>query len=398
MDTEIRLRAKVFRKMEDPLDPNSKHKKYVCYVQASSIPEEMLNWMQTNPREQNMKTNVAKIIQNSLKDNDNFHELNRGILISCETCCWDNKTEELSIKFTNESIHGNIDGGHTLKSIIEVNKEADLSNRYVFFEIFQGIDSPVDLAASRNTSVQVDQKSIAELEKSFEPFKDIFKDLPFSDRIQYKMNQNIEDDPIDIRELIAIILMFSQTIYPYIIDKTLNPIQPIQCYSGKEASLKKFLNPNKNASDKDQKKTREHMIEMMKPIIPDIFKLWELIETEYADKAKDGKKKLGSKKYTKYNDNKFVSKSFLEQKDMKYYIPKGIMYPIVGAFRALVDINKNGLYSWKRDPFTIWDELGSTLVCMLLEERVDNPDVIAKNTNLWSNLSKEVYINAWIKN
>ena len=61
-------------------------------------------------------------------------------------------------------------------------------DRYVFFEVFTGITSPVELAAARNTSVQVDLKSIEELKNSFDVIKKVYSDLPFSHRIAYKMN------------------------------------------------------------------------------------------------------------------------------------------------------------------------------------------------------------------
>lgn len=72
---QIKLKAKEFKKMSDPNMPDSKHVKYVCYVQAKSIPQELDQWMGTNPREQKMTTNVAIKIKNSLADNENFHEL-----------------------------------------------------------------------------------------------------------------------------------------------------------------------------------------------------------------------------------------------------------------------------------------------------------------------------------
>ena len=63
------------------------------------------------------------------------------------------------------------------------------------------------------------------------------------------MNEHYNDpniNPIDIREILAIIGMFSQTMYPYKnSDGTLNDQQPIQCYTGKEATLRKFVNLKK---------------------------------------------------------------------------------------------------------------------------------------------------------
>ena len=386
---KIQMKAKSFKKMECPNDDyfGEGRAKYVCYIQCTSIPEELLNWMGTNPREQKMTTNVAKSISEGLSEKRNFHELNRGILMSVDDITYDNKSgvveielndpdkhgniaesisidvnETFTIKVTNDSSrsgydftattsksgvveielndpdkHGNIDGGHTLRAIIEAKKKQNLPNdRYVFFEAFTGLDSTVELAEARNTSVQVDLKSIEELKNSFECIKNVLNPLSFSNRIQYKMNEYCGQDieTIDVREILSIIIMFSQTIYPYM-DKdscSLSSVQPIQCYSGKEASLKKFINLGKDS--------RETMIKNMSPIISDIFKLWETIELDFTNKSSDAGKRYGTRKYSKYHDNEIVSQTTFEQQNQRYYIPKGIMYPLVGAFRALVQVDK----------------------------------------------------------
>ena len=396
----IRLIAKAFKKMEDPNDSSSGHIKYVCYVKANSIPQEMDDWFATNPREQKMSTNVARKITDSLAENANFHELNRGVVLSAKEVKYDTSTKELLVFFEDPEIHGNIDGGHTLRAILDGNvKHVIKENRYVFFEIFTGIESPVELAAARNTSVQVDLKSIAELENSFEEIKDAFKTLPFAHRIQYKMNEHYNDDgvnPIDIREIIAITAMFSQSMYPFKTSLGLNDLQPIQCYSGKEATLRKFL--CMDSKDKAQQKiNRDTMVRNMKPIIADIFKLFETIEAEFATAANAANKRYGTRKYSKFDDGNIVGKTLFEEQDLRYIVPKGLLYPLVGAFRALVVVDdKTNLYSWKKEPLDVWKAIGSKLVTIILDERTENPDVLAKNPNLWNNLFKEIYIYAYL--
>lgn len=385
MSEKFLINVKSFKKMDDPTDELGRVK-YVCYTEASSIPNEFSNWMGTNPREQKMNTNVAKRIINSLEDNQNFHELNRGILMSVEDITYDNKTNKATIIMSDPSIHGNIDGGHTLRAILD-NKEklgGILNNRYVFFEFITGLDSPVDLAEARNTSVQVDMKSIEELKSSFEPIKEILKPLKFSENIAYKMN---EEKPIDIREVIAIFLMFNQEIYPNFTQAgILSDTQPIQCYSGKEASLKKFINL----------KNRNSIVKNMSPIIKDIFDLWDKIELTFPDKANaTGKYRYGTRKYSKYNGD-VIGKTTFYENNIRYIIPRGLMFPLVGAFRALVKRTNSNVYSWIENPSVIWDNIGPNLASIILDEKTENPDVIAKNSNLWSNLFKEVYINGYL--
>lgn len=387
---EFKVQAKSFKKMEDPVNKDSNRIKYLCYVKADSIPMEFNDWMQTNPREQKMTTNVANKIIESLEENQYFHELNRGILMSVSDVKYDNKTGIVTINMDNPEIHGNIDGGHTLRAVLDAKGKNTLSDdRYVSFEIFTGIGSPVELAAARNTSVQVDLKSIAELENSFEVIKSAFNQVDFHERISYKMNEhynNKDVEPIDVREVIAIMIMFSQTLYPYKTSKnTLAETHPVQSYTGKETSLKRFLNLGKDK--------REKMIKDMIPIIPDIFKLWDKIECNFAVESNKAGKRYGTRKYSKFDNDKVIDHSLFSETDLKYSVPKGIMYPIVGAFRALVKVDElTGAYSWLKDPFETWNIIGGKLSTTILDEKSETANDLGKNNNLWSNLFKEVYI------
>ncbi|MCM1053459.1 MAG: AIPR family protein [Ruminococcus sp.] len=390
---KFQMIAKSFKKMDDPVYQDSNRVKYVCYVRANTIPKGFDNWMGTNPREQKMTTNVAQKIINSLEENSNFHELNRGILMSAENVTFDNKTNIVDIELNDVNIHGNIDGGHTLRAILNLNSTQLLpDDRYVFMEIFTGIDSPVELAAARNTSVQVDLKSIEELQKSFDVIKAALSAMKFSNRIAYKMNEHYNDDiiAIDVREIIAIMLMFSQDVYPFKkTDGTLSDIQPVQCYTGKESSLKKFINLDKAS--------REKMIYDMSDILPDIYNLWEKLEVNFSRYAREAGKNLKSRKVIK-SGNDFISNSLFYETEMDYIVPRGMLYPVVGAFRALVRVDeKNGKYYWQTDPITLADKIASKLIGIVLDEKNDNPDAIGKNSNLWSNLFKEIYIIGYLQ-
>jgi len=184
--------------------------------------------------------------------------------------------------------------------------------------------------------------------------------------------------------------MFSQTIYPFKnVDGTLNDQQPIQCYTGKEATLKRFVNI--------EKLDREKMLNNMRDIIPDIFKIWEYIETNFAELAQKTGKRYTSRKYSKYNEKEIVTKSVFDEKEMYYIVPKGMIYPIVGAFRALIKINpQTNKYEWAKNIDLMIEKMSSRLVGIVLDEKSDNPDVIGKNTNLWSNLFKEIYIEGYL--
>ena len=387
---EIKLKARSFKKMDDPIDKKGGHVKYVCYAKANTIPDEILDWMETNPRQQNMKTTVALNIINSLKINDCFHELNRGIVLSADEVSYDNKEEVVKTSLNDVAIHGDIDGGHTLRAIIDLKNKGELpENRYVFFEIFTGIDSPVELASARNISNQVDLKSIQELEKNFEIIKEAVKDTEFANKISYKMYEQDENNvkkTVDVREIIAILMMFFQNVYPCTNeDGTLNEMQPVKCYTGKEATLKKFVDIGKEE--------REATLKNMKNIISDIFHIWDQIEMNFNEFAKEAGRRYLTRNYAKYKKDVVQATSLVSQKPMEYVVPRGLIYPIVGAFRALVRINpETNEYYWVKNPELVLKRLGGRLVGIVLDEKTDSPEYIGKSSNLWNNLFKEVYI------
>ena len=149
--------------------------------------------------------------------------------------------------------------------------------------------------------------------------------------------------------------------------------------------MKKFLNLGKEK--------REKMIKDMMPVIPTIFELWDKIERNFATVANKSGKRYGTRKYSKFDDNKIVDNALFSEVGLEYVVPKGLLYPVVGAFRALITVDQGtGKYSWVKDLVLVWEKIGGKLATIILDEKSDNPDVLAKNTNLWSNLFKEVYI------
>jgi len=387
---KFQMHAREFKKMLDPNRKAEGHTKYVCYLETATIPQDLKEWTKTNPRDQKMTTDVAKAIITSLQENDDFHELNRGVVFSVESVSFDTRTETLTVEMTNSDIHGNIDGGHTLHAIFDAqnNENLSLNERYVFAEFFVGLLSPVELAAARNTSVQVDLKSQEELRKSFETLKQVLKPFPFEKRVAYHMNQHYDEgiQVIDVREVITILNMFNQNLYPTTgQDGFATENQPIQSYTGKETSLKRFLNQGKEQ--------REKNLTQMAPIVGDIFRLWDTVEREFPQMVKNTKHHYGVKKYSKYNNGEVVGQTMFAQSDIKYLVPKGIVYPVVGAFRALISVDpQTGFYSWKKDPFEVWSTLGERIAIMIWDEKEENPEYIGKSRNLWTNLYKEVLL------
>lgn len=362
-----------FRKLDDPFD-NGKSTKYVFYVKVSDVAEGIP--MATNPREQKLTSGVATAIKESLLSNDGyFHLKNRGIVLSAASVNYNNRNNEVTIYFNDDAKHGNIDGGHTYKIICE-HKDEGL-NQYVQFEVMTGVEDIIEqLAEARNTSVQVDAKSMAELREKFDPIKEGLEGMPFYNRIAFKQNQMSVDSAtgknakmIDAREIVAIIEMFDVRRYS-------DSNHPVQAYSSKAKMLDYYL--------EDPENFRKYV-----NIMPDIFDLYDAIEQDFAEAYNANGGKYGRKKYSGYKNDEIVAKSKFCQHDLKYKIPDGIMYPVVAAFRSLLVYNGiTEKYEWKNgvSPIDIWNDVKVELANKVMNFAYsigDNPNSVGKDSNTW---------------
>lgn len=307
----IKVSDNNFRKFDDPLG-NETPRKYIFYAKTCDVPEGIP--MSTNPRDQKLNSTVANAITESLLSNDGqFHLKNRGIILSAKRVRYDNRLQEVTIDFEDESCHGNIDGGHTYKILLE-NKDKVLE-QYVQFEVMTGVEAMIaDLAEARNTSIAVDAKSMAELREKFDPIKEGLEGLPFFNRISFKQNQITKDTDtkkalkmIDARDIVSIICMFN-------IDKYNSAEHPTKAYSGKQAMLNEYLDDP------------EHYRKFVN-VIPDLFDLYDAIETEFAVAYNENGRMYGRKSYSGYKEGSPVGKSKFCMSDIYYKFPMVFSIP-----------------------------------------------------------------------
>lgn len=372
MIISMRVKDKSFRRFEDPTGKGNSSK-CIFYVAVDDVAEGIP--MDTNPRDRNTKTAVAQDIIDSLESNDGrFHLLNRGIVCCASDVYYNNRTEEVRIDFPDDK-YGNVDGGHTYTIVCE-HKNTGLTNQYVQFEVIQGVDGIIDaLAEARNTSVPVDEKSLAELRSQFDPIKEAIEGMPFYNRIAFKQNQKTKDSNnkvlkmIDAREVVAIASMFNIEVYT-------KEKHPTQAYASKAKILEQYLeNP-------------ENMRKFVN-VLPDIFDLYDTIECEFPEAYNSNNCKFGRKKWSNYKDGAVVGQSKFTQTDLIYRVPEGIMYPTVAAFRCLLTYNsKTEKYEWKDGncPEKIWNVCKKELTRKIMDFASsigDNPNTVGKDNNIW---------------
>ena len=329
---------------------NPEQKDYVCYARANSLSADLVNWMAVNPRTQNMKSAVALAILGTLKNRPHdFHYLNKGLIIPAESASL--SEGKLQFELADPSLHGIGDGGHTYRAIQMIAEEGNLAQDcYVRVDVRTNLSPAeiINMVTTNNNVVQVDNRSLEDLQGSYDVLKEMLVAEPFFDRLQFKMNQQSDDGKmINIDKLLAIILMFSCSWYD---NEPRSDTYPIH-YSQTQSVQTRFTQ-----QDKD---TREKMLWDMQPILHDIFELWDRIERELPIRSgRRRKKTFQNLPYTKYKDGQTVGKTLFYQRNIQYIIPDGIVYPILAAFRVLVGQSKTDeKYFWKLDPFAVWENL-----------------------------------------
>lgn len=385
----LKFKTKSFRKIPNPFYNSdnfiNNSEMYIMICDVKDIPKDIP--METNPREQKLNTAVAKKIRISLinERSNNFYLLNRGLTVSAKSVEYDNKNDLATIEFEDSNVHGDIDGGHTYKIILEEQENLDYGEQFVKIEVLTGVEDIFqELAAARNTSVQVQDKSIAELENRFNIIKRAIEKEPYYNNIYFKENENGD---IDVADIISILNLFNIDKYP---DKNENPIVS---YTGKGQCIKNYINTHKEYED-----SLKNPYAKMNNIIPDIFKLYDHLEKNMRKFYSNG---VSNKKYglvtgvTTRKDGKEPFKTKFYKEDIDYLTPNGFIYPILGAFRALLKEDENGYYKWRKDPIKIMDKIGPELVSNTINmsrELGNNPNATGKNKTLWMNLYMIVYM------
>jgi hypothetical protein len=312
-------------------------RRYYVVVPVSQIPFEWGNWLEVNARDSSNKGRVPKAIRQTLTDNPEwFAEYNRGLTIVASQVEWDNKTNLLNLTFKNKQYDGILDGGHTLTVIMEQlsslssDEEKD-AIPHVNLEIFTGLQSESipSVVEARNTSRQVASKSLMNLDGRFERLKEAIGP-EYENLISWKEN---EDGELDVREFIGMLTALDAGSFT-------GNTHPVIAYSSKEACLKRF------------RENDDKYMKLLK-VAPDVLKMWDLIQyylpSQYNQRGPregSGFGRFGRLSGVKPLPNK-KALPFVK-KDSEFDIPTGYLYPILAAFRAMLE-DVDGYWVWGKN-------------------------------------------------
>ena len=341
---------------------------YFAYINFRDLPSDLP--MEVNPRKPKMTTAVAKSLINAVKSPDTDFDINnRGIVIVAKQFKFTPNQSLVTLDLGDDpQNYGILDGGHTYKAIIDnrdqVNSDLD---KFVKLEIIVGEQLTVSrIADARNTSAQVSDIALFELDDKFDLIKDSLLNEQYASDIAYKDNENKR---IPIAELLRLMFTFNIKRFPD------DSNAPVSAYSGKQAVFKDY-----------QKEfgTDSNIYKKLSPFLPDLVDLYELIQKELPNKYQEYKNSEG--KNAAFGKIRGVegSGSYLTdftQQSINYNISTGFLMPIFGAFRALLR-ETDGKINWEFNPKEVWNIAGTRLVHNTFDTDT-NPQQVGKSKTLW---------------
>lgn len=361
--------AKIVRTVDAPSNP--KITSYYTWVEFQDLPDDFS--LEVNPRKPKMTTSVAKQLVEAVKSPGGYFELNnRGIVITAKSFKYDTNSRKVTLNMGNDvNSYGILDGGHTYRAIIENRKElAEDVKKYVKLEIMIGEELDVAaIADARNTSAQVSDIALFELDNKFEFIKEALKDEAYLEDIAYKDNENKRIPIIEILKL-----LFAMNVKKYPNDSG----APVSAYSGKANVFKDFKKELEKEED-------FNIYEVLSSEIPLIVELYEKIEQDLPEiysKYKKEEGKIGRFGAVRgVNGSKSGHKTLFNEEILTHDVSQGFLLPIFGAFRALLEL-KDGKVEWSFNPLEVWNDIGIRLVQNTFDTET-NPQMAGKNKTLW---------------
>ncbi len=288
------------------------------------------------------------------------------------------ENEENTYVVTIDDGHGILDGGNTYELITRDREEELPSDQYVKFEVLTNIPEEwlPEIARGLNTSVLVQPMSLDHLAGHFNWIKQDLAGEAYFGRIAWREN---EPGEFDARDIVSMLTCFNIDLFPNDSDG-----QPVMAYDKKSEALKLF-------------EGNEGSYKKLRPLLKDILILHDTIRCD-------------SRTFWNEAGGKFGSLAFVEPKKRgefifpftgktsKYRLMNGALYPMLAAFRWMVEENsRTGKFRWRRGGFAKviqrWEGSAAELMRMTAtasNELGRNPNAIGKSRNHWANLHARV--------
>ncbi len=380
--TTLRFSTQQFRSIPSPAG-GSESRIGFFFTKAATVPPDLFEWRDVNPREVSRGSQVYSSIRETLVNEPaRFHERNRGITIVAKDLVFDDKKKEVLLTLDNKQLHGVVDGAHTLDAVLNVQKDPpdDGWPAFVFVKVFVGVDPDqiAEIAGGLNTSQQVDLKSLENLREHFSELQRVLESEPYANQIAYKMN---EKKPIDVREILYYLAVFDCTEYN-------EKKHPVALFGRKEGIVRRFAEQAQAAEDRAKIVRAPKVHDSFSILIrhaPDILKLRDTIE-EKALALPVGRYKSGKGVRVRSDTHKKNQLAF-SGKSVNGKIPLGWIMPMLAGFRANVDWDeKKGTFRWT----VPLDELVESCINGLVQgiqevhqQENSRPEYVGRNALSW---------------
>jgi hypothetical protein len=384
---KIVLRPTFARRMPDPVyqtNPIIIH--HFFWVPAHTLVEDVSYG--PNARMPNTRKHIYKRVDESLLNIDclpnSFHLKNLGISINASAVhkIADDKYE---VELPDVEVHGVLNGGHTLDLIKKRIKDGSIPHsQFIKIEVRTGIPDEwlPEIAGGLNTALQVEDMSLDDLKGAFEWMKDDLLLEPYFGAIAWSENDRGE---YDARDLVSLATCFHIGLYPN--DKG---VHPVEAYEKKSKALDTFREDFELNDGEEFKKLR--------PILKDILLLHDVIQMEFAKyHLKNGGKPRSLKIMDKKPEESKVGFPFVfSGKQAKERLQTGALYPILAAFRWMVEEDAEGNYAWRggfQNVLARWKDTAPELARKTQErskELGNNSNAIGKSRTHWDTLHQTV--------
>jgi hypothetical protein len=363
--------------------------------------------MRVNPRvpKRNAKGVVSgpviKGIRETLRDRPvRMVVMNQGVFLLVDSAEF-SKTPggrgQLTITLNDPERHGNVNGGHTYAAIRAEVEEAEnlgdgdeadarhhaLNQAFVRIHVFQGIDPALvpEMAEGLNTSRQVDEASLANLEKRFKAIKDAMEGKRGADDIGYSQNS---DKELYITEVVTILELFN-------CQRFNDQKHPSMLYRYAKKSLDLFM--------MDQDSSPSPM-DLLIPRTYQFLKLADDIKYAVPQSCENlgyqfGRTKAGGRGRAGSPSNRNTKLPF-NAKTMDYNVTNGWLFPLLAAFRANVrwDLDA-GRFEWRLPLDELLPKVIDAIVGVCVQARKGEglePDELGMKDHIYSQCYDKVQL------
>jgi hypothetical protein len=361
--------------------------KYWLTVKASDFPSGIST--AANAREPvGLNRLVYRDVRESLEgtgaEPGTFDLMNKGITILALQVRLIDKDQQIYEFSVDDERGGIVDGAHTAKIIEECNRDSSThDDQYVEVYIRTGVEDDLitDIARGLNTGMQVAPQSIYNIGGVFDWLKKEVSGKPYEDMIAWRES---DKTPYDVRDLISILELFNIFDFPNDVPK-----HPISAYEKWSIPLGKFAEDFKE----HREKVRSSKYHRLRPILHEALVLYDHIRHDFRDIHNNAGGRAGKMNIMEEAaKNRQLDFPFAQLPSSKYRLTKGASYPMLAAFRNVVEQDESGNAKWRggfRSVLRLWKEASVDLVAetdSAIEQFGRTPDHLGKNRKHWDGL------------